>query len=200
MNLEKSNLSKGTDQKELTKVLPFWLFPAAEYKWKQCLLLSLPSPSGLYKEMLLLTLPGLYLPHKLALQDWQKRFILFQIACEVMFLSSQKPCPTNSLLLCSCQLKRGKNYVRRNIDADFIYWHTDLRTVNDSKCYGRGKLFPLPSSTCQSYDSPAPSQPLWAAASDIISWRTMSPTDTNPFSSGVCVAVRVFPQVTHFVL
>jgi len=30
---------------------------------------SLLSPSGLYKEMLLFTLSGLYLPHKLTLQD-----------------------------------------------------------------------------------------------------------------------------------
>lgn len=72
VNLKKPNLSKGTDQS-----CTFLFAASCRIQVKAISVpVSVLSLSHLYKEMLLFTLPALYLPHKLTLQDWQKRVCL----------------------------------------------------------------------------------------------------------------------------
>lgn len=192
VNLKKPNLSKGTDQRELTKVAPFCLLLAAESKWRQypflcqfshCLICTKRCYCSLF---LLCTFLISWL-----CKTGRKGSVLFQIACEVMFLSSKETLYYKFIATVYMPVEEREKDVRRNIDTEVIHWRIVLGTVNDSKCSERGKLFPFPSSTCQSYATHAPMKPLWATASGIIRWRAMSPT-ANPLSSGICQSFLLY--------
>lgn len=112
MNLKKPNLSKGIDQRKLTKFLLFQMLPAAESMQMS----HVPSLSIWLVERDTAVHPPWFAPSSEPdCKTGRKEF--FQIDCEVMFLSSKEEFIANI----SMPVEERQKHVRGNIDIEIIY-------------------------------------------------------------------------------